>query len=95
MFTVEHLGSTTLVRLNMQHPFYTEVYSKLLTAEKREDDADLGRLAKTTRLGIDLLIAGYARGESGFEDLNAIDAEGLRTNWGLEVRSLIQHWKKQ
>jgi hypothetical protein len=68
MFTVEHLGSTTLVRLNMQHPFYTEVYSKLLTAEKREDDADLGRLAKTTRLGIDLLIAGYARVESGFED---------------------------
>ena len=94
MFTVEHLGSNTIVRLNMQHPFYTEVYSKLLAAETQEDDVDLGRLAKTTRLGIDLLIAGYARGEGGFEDLTAIDAEELRTNWGLEVRGLIQHWKK-
>jgi hypothetical protein len=94
MIVVEHLGSNTIVRLNMQHPFYTEVYAKLLSAEKQEDDADLGRLAKTTRLGVDLLIAGYARGEGGFEDLAAIDAEELRTNWGLEVRSLIQHWKK-
>ena len=95
MFTVEHLGSNTIVRLNMQHPFYTEVYSRLLAAEKQDDDADLGRLAKMTRLGVDLLIAGYARGEGGFEDLTAIDAEELRTNWGLEVRGLIQHWKKQ
>ncbi|HOW70457.1 MAG TPA: ATP-binding protein [Phycisphaerae bacterium] len=94
MFVVEHLGSTMIVKLNMQHPFYTEVYAKLLSAEKREDDGDLGRLAKTTRLGIDLLIAGYARGEGGFEDLTAIDADELRTNWGLEVRSLIQHWRK-
>jgi hypothetical protein len=94
MFVVDHLGSNTIVKLNMQHPFYTEVYAKLLSAEKQEDDADLGRLAKTTRLGVDLLIAGYARGEGGFEDLAAIDAEELRTNWGLEVRSLIQHWKK-
>lgn len=94
MFVIEHLGSNTIVKLNMQHPFYTEVYAKLLAAEKQEDDADLGRLAKTTRLGIDLLIAGYARGEGGFENLGAIDAEELRTNWGLEVRGLIQHWKK-
>lgn len=95
MIVVEHLGSNTIVKLNMQHPFYTEVYAKLLSAEKQEDDADLGRLAKTTRLGIDLLIAGYARGEGGFEDLAAIDAEELRTNWGLEVRGLIQHWSKK
>lgn len=94
MFTVEHLGSNTIVRLNMQHPFYSEVYSMLLAAEKQEEDADLGRLARKTRLGVDLLIAGYARGEGGFEDLTAIDAEELRTNWGLEVRGLIQHWKK-
>lgn len=94
MFVVDHLGSNTIVKLNMQHPFYTEVYAKLLAAEKQEEDADLGRLAKTTRLGIDLLIAGYARGEGGFPDLARIDAEELRTNWGLEVRGLIQHWKK-
>lgn len=94
MFVVDHLGSNTIVKLNMQHPFYTEVYAKLLSAEKQEDDADLGRLAKTTRLGVDLLIAGYARGEGGFADLTAIDAEELRTNWGLEVRGLVQHWRK-
>lgn len=91
MMVIEHLGSTIIVKLNMQHPFYTELYEKLLTAERAGEEA--GRdLAHTTRLGIDLLIAGYARAEAQFTDTSVFD--DLRTNWGLELKTLIQHWKK-
>jgi hypothetical protein len=95
LFLTQHLGSTIIVKMNMQHAFYTEVYSPLLTAEKQEDDAQAKELARLTRTGIDLLIAGFARGEGQFEDENQPLFESLRSNWGLELRSLVQHWRKQ
>ena len=92
LIEVSHLGSTTIVKLNMQHPFYTEVYARLLTAESQGEDPQAKELAHITRIGIDLLIAGYARAEGQFEDTSIFDE--LRTNWGLELRTLVQHWRK-
>lgn len=94
LFVVEHLGLTTIVKLNMQHPFYTEVYGKLLAAEGQDQDANAKELAQTTRVGIDLLIAGYARAEGQFDDTNLEMFENFRTNWGLELRTLVNHWRK-
>ena len=94
MFVVEHLGSTTIVKLNMSHPFYTDVYGRLLAAEAQDQDAATKDLAQTTRMGIDLLIAGYARAEGQFEDGSLELFENLRTNWGLELRTLVNHWRK-
>ncbi|HEV2293561.1 MAG TPA: ATP-binding protein [Tepidisphaeraceae bacterium] len=90
---IKHLGSTVIVRLNMQHPFYTEVYSKLIGAEKQEEDQQKKELARQVRNGIDLLIVGYARGEGQYDDPSIFD--NLRTNWGMELKSLIQHWVKK
>jgi hypothetical protein len=92
LIEISHLGSTTIVKLNMQHPFYTEVYARLLTAESQGEDSAAKELAHITRIGIDLLIAAYARGEGQFEDTSIFDE--LRTNWGLELRTLVQHWRK-
>jgi hypothetical protein len=92
LLDISHLGSTTIVRLNMQHPFYTEVYAPLLAAQSQGEDAGAKELAHVTRVGIDLLIAAYARAEGQFEDTSIFDA--LRTNWGLELRTLVQHWRK-
>jgi hypothetical protein len=94
MFIVEHLGSTTIVKLNMSHPFYTDVYGKLLAAEAQDQDAAAKDLAQSTRMGIDLLIAAYARAEGQFEDASLELFENLRTNWGLELRTLVNHWRK-
>ena len=77
----------------MQHPFYTEVYAKLLGAEKDENNPQNKELAQQVRAGIDLLIVGYARGEGQYENPSEFDS--LRTNWGLELRTLIQHWVKK
>ena len=90
---IKHLGTNVIVRLNMQHPFYTEVYSKLIAAENDENDLQKKELARQVRNGIDLLIVGYARGEGQYEDPSVFDS--LRTNWGLELRTLIQHWVKK
>jgi hypothetical protein len=92
LIDISHLGSTTIVKLNMQHPFYTEVYARLLNAESQGDDPTTKELAHVTRIGIDLLIAAYARGEGQFEDTSIFDE--LRTNWGLELRTLVQHWRR-
>ncbi len=94
LFVIDHLGSTTIVKLNMQHPFYTEVYGKLLAAETQDRDPLAKELAQTTRLGIDLLIASFARAEGQFEDSTLELFENLRTNWGLELRTLVNHWRK-
>jgi hypothetical protein len=90
---IKHLGSNSLVRLNMQHPFYTDVYAKLVAAEKTDGDEKTKELAGVIRLGIDLLIMGYARAEGQYEDsVIAQFFDSFKTNWGLEVRDLIQHW---
>lgn len=91
---IKHLGTNTvIVRINMQHSFYTEVYSKLIAAEKQDDDQQKKDLAKLVRGGIDLLIVGYARAEGQYDDTSVFNS--LRTNWGLELQSLIQHRSKK
>ncbi|OQB81217.1 MAG: hypothetical protein BWX88_04351 [Planctomycetes bacterium ADurb.Bin126] len=88
-----HLGTNAIVWINMQHPFYTEVYAKLVAAEKQDEDAQAKEMAKIIRNGIDLLIVAYARAEGQYEDPERFDT--LRTNWGLELRDLIQYWSRK
>jgi len=93
---IKHLGSNSLVRINMQHPFYTEVYAKLVAAEKQDEDKEAQEMARVVRSGIDLLIIGYARAEGQYEDdVIARFFDSFKTNWGLELRDLIQHWSKR
>jgi len=90
---IKHLGSNAIVRLNMQHPFYTEVYAKLISIEEQENDEQTKEMARLIRNGIDLLVVGYARAEGQYEDPSIFDS--LRSNWGLELRDLIRHWRKK
>jgi hypothetical protein len=93
---VKHLGLNSLVRLNMEHPFYTEVYAKLIAKEKQDEDKESKEMARLIRSGIDLLILGYARAEGQYED-DVISQffDSFKTNWGLELRDLIQYWSKR
>jgi hypothetical protein len=90
---IKHLGSNVIVRINKQHPFYTEIYAKLVSLEKNEGDENVKDMARIIRNGLDLLIVGYARAEGQYEDPSIFDS--LRTNWGLELRDLIRHWMKK
>lgn len=96
---VKHFGENALVKMNMSHPFYTEVYSRLVAAEKQDEDAALKELARRVRNGIDLLVLALVRAEGQYEnteDTNYTEIYAdLLTNWGLELRHVIQHWAKK
>lgn len=86
--SVEHLGTTALVRLNTQHPFYTQVYSKLTDLKPDVDPAELARIA---RVGIDLLLASFAQAEA--TDKEPEKKYGtLRTFWGTILKNNVQGW---
>jgi hypothetical protein len=97
MFEIDHLGTNAIVKLNMRHPFYREVYRPLLdrmekamTDQVTDDERDLARLAQ---VGLDLLILSYARAEGMHQDATEYYSD-LRTNWGLHLKNLVQEWKK-
>ena len=90
---IDHLGETAIVRLNTQHPFYTEVYSKLVDAMEGRGDGDPVELARLVQVGLDLLLSSYAQAESVEEDAEEKYAN-LRTYWGLHLKNNVQKWTK-
>ena len=97
MFEIDHLGSNAIVKLNMRHPFYREVYRPLLDCVEKaladgvsDDDRELARLAQ---VGLDLLILSYARAEGMHENATEHYSD-LRTNWGLHLKNMVQEWRK-
>lgn len=89
--TVEHLGTTAIVRLNTQHPFYTHVYAKLVAAAKPGADVSAADLAQAVRVGLDLLLLSYAQAEGVEKDADR-KYSGLRSYWGTILKNNIQEW---
>jgi len=93
---IEHLGSTAIVKLNMRHPFYGEVYAKLLAEVERAqiDGAnEVAAIARLAQVGLDLLILSYARAEGMREDATEYYSD-LRTHWSVHLKNMIQEWKR-
>jgi hypothetical protein len=96
LFEIDHLGTTALVKLNMRHPFYREVYSQLLAEiERTRGDTSNGEgaIARLGQIGLDLLILAYARAE-GLRKNAADDYNDLHSYWGLYLKNMVQAWKK-
>ncbi len=94
IFDIDHLGSNALVKLNMRHPFYQQVYRPLVekvdaSQNGSENERSLARLAQ---VGLDILILAYARAEGMRSDATEHYAD-LRTNWGLHLKNMVQEWK--
>ncbi|HTU22604.1 MAG TPA: ATP-binding protein [Gemmataceae bacterium] len=97
LLEVEHLGSTAIVKLNVRHPFYREVYAKLLAAieQPQPDDAlnGHGGIAQLAQVGLDLLILAYARAEGMRTDACEYYSD-LRSYWSVHLKNMVQEWKK-
>ena len=97
LLEVDHLGSTALVKLNMRHPFYREVYAKLLTeVEQVQADGNEngdGGIARLAQVGLDLLILAYARAEGMRTDASDYYSD-LRSYWSVHLKNMVQEWKK-
>jgi hypothetical protein len=94
---VEHLGSTALVKLNMRHPFYREVYAKLLAeiaqAQAEGSAEGNGGIARLAQVGLDLLILAYARAEGMRTDATDYYSD-LRAYWSVHLKNMVQEWRK-
>jgi hypothetical protein len=97
LLEVDHLGSTALVKLNMRHPFYREVYAKLLAEiEQSQVDGSMngtGGIAGLAQVGLDLLILAYARAEGMRADASDYYSD-LRAYWSVHLKNMVQEWKK-
>jgi hypothetical protein len=97
LLEIDHLGSTALVKLNMRHPFYREVYAKLLAEIERAREADPvtgeGAIARLAQVGLDLLILAYARAEGMRENATEYYSD-LRSYWSVHLKNMVQEWKK-
>jgi hypothetical protein len=76
-FTVEVTGSTAVLVINQHHPFYSEVYERLLESEDPNAvDA------------LDLLLYGYARmQDERYSQAELLD--GMNEDWGRHVKSFL------
>lgn len=97
LFEIDHLGDSAIVKLNMRHPFYREVYGPLIakvetTLENDTPDSEK-RLARMAQVGLDLLILSYARAEGMRNDATEHYSD-LRTSWGMHMKNMVQEWKK-
>jgi len=88
---IEHLGTTAIVYLNTQHPFYTEVYARLTEAMQGGSDTPAAELARSVQIGLDLLLLSYAQAEGMEKDADQ-RYQDLRTYWGTHLKNNVQQW---
>jgi|ERR1043166_154129 hypothetical protein len=97
LFEIDHLGTNAIVKLNMRHPFYREVYGKLIAEIERErasgESGENGSIARLAQVGLDLLILAYARAEGMRKDPDSYYSD-LRSYWGIHLKNMVQDWKK-
>jgi len=93
-FEANHLGGSDVLRYNLGHPFFEEVYRIIQTLET-EDSEDVV-LSRRLKIMIDLLIIAYSKAESKFEPETVFTAEdfveNFRINWGMYLKSYLQTW---
>jgi hypothetical protein len=94
-FETNHLGGKDVIRYNLEHPFFQEIYKNI-------DQNSVGgsQSASNQKLGelVDLLIISYSKSEAKFERDQSMTAEDfiefLRVNWGQYLKSYLNTWKR-
>ena len=102
-FDIDHLGQNTVIRYNTRHPFFTQIYAKILQAAGLAADGaqtggagaagseELAGFAKGVQLGIDLVMVGYAKAEAMDDEEGHDDIYSfLRAHWGLHLKQLVE-----
>lgn len=95
LFDTEHILGRIIVKLNVEHPFYKDVFEPLCgTVASMTEDSDLMQGAETeqkiaTRKALLLLILSYAKAESTFEGNEEV-LENLRSQWGISLATALK-----
>lgn len=96
-FETKHILGRIIVKLNVQHPFYTDVFEPLCgTLASMTEDSELDQGADTqekirARRAMLLLILSYAKAESFFDDNDQLRLLGnLRSQWGIALATVLK-----
>lgn len=91
------LGGNAVLRYNMDHIFFKEVYHNIESLE--DDECDAHRAVGNLKALLDLLIIAHCKGEARFpKDANLLAeefVESLNANWGQYLQSYVRVWKKE
>ncbi|HFL3236634.1 TPA: ATP-binding protein [Clostridioides difficile] len=88
-FEAKYLGDQIIIQYNNRHPFFEKVYRRLLEIEKSEEPVEVNPdLIALVRNAIDLLLVGYSKAESQYEDPEDRFSD-LRGQWGIHLKSTI------
>ncbi len=84
-FTIETIGSTAIVKINRQHPFFEEMYEPL---------AELQDITNVEQ--IDLLLMAWTRVQDELEvgDINKDEFFKIRDRWGQHLMDFLRELKK-
>jgi len=95
-FETEHLLGHIVVKLNVAHPFYKEVFEPLcgsvetLTEDSDPNDGADTDAKKSARRGFMLLLLSYAKAESFFPNPEHSEVlENLRSQWGISLATVL------
>jgi hypothetical protein len=95
LFETTHTLGKIIVRLNINHPFYKDVFEPLcgsITSMTEDSDLNLGADTQQkirARQALLLLILSYAKAESFFEN-NEQMLENLRSQWGIALATVLK-----
>lgn len=94
-FETEHILGRIIVKLNVVHPFYKEVFEPLCgSVTAMTEDSELDQGADTpekikARKALLLIILSYAKAESFFEDQEDV-LDNLRSQWGVALATALK-----
>ena len=95
-FETEHLLGRTIIKLNVAHPFYREVFEPLCgSVALMTEDSDIfdganSEQKRRARTALALLLLSYGKAETFFKEPEQIEVtDNLRAQWGLALASAI------
>ncbi|MFE3109063.1 ATP-binding protein [Kitasatospora indigofera] len=92
LLVIDHLNSKAVVKLNLRHALFDQVYLPLKTladeGAQSLDPEEITDLARRSQAAFDHLLIAYARAEAQYEDPERFD--DLRTYWGMFTEALLK-----
>ncbi len=88
LFDTVHLLNNTIIKLNVNHPFYKSILQPLCGDL---EDAEVDQERQDIKNAILLLLFAYAKAESMFDDREEI-FEALRSQWGTVLAAALKEY---
>lgn len=89
-FTLRPKGGTIIIKLNFEHPAYTNLMELLYESTENASEEELKERLDKAREGLQLLFMAWARYEDELEGTRKQLAEDVRHDWGRIARQFLE-----